>query len=139
MTQQSFQAHVFEALQSGRVTKLVAEGQEYAIGTLPDAPDDYVYLYDTKDGSKLRVPVGDRQYMLAKMRPVKKGERAVWRKVGNTTRVFQTAPSGVIPAYSETPVVATARRDELATPLDSKALPKRRRRGARGARRKSIG
>lgn len=131
-----FEQHVRQQLgQPGM--QLIAQGDLYAIAKTSVDEDNYTVVYDTLDGHALRIPVGDRQYVLAKMRPVKKGEHAVWRRIpGTTNRVVMIASGGVTPAYSETPVEARASVSEFATPDTGKAPARRRRRGARGARRK---
>jgi hypothetical protein len=115
--------------------RMAGQGDEFAVGTLPQAEDDYMILYDTLDGHPLRIPLADRTYMLAKARAVVSGERADWVRVAGTKGVVQHAPGGTTPSYSETPVALQADRNlELITPSGVKTVRSKRKRGKRGKR-----
>lgn len=115
--------------------RMAGQGDEFAVGTLPQAEDDYMILYDTLDGHPLRIPLADRTYMLAKARAVVPGERADWVRVAGTKGVVQHAPGGTTPAYSETPVALQADRTKpLAMAQGVKAVRSKRKRGKRGKR-----
>lgn len=137
-----FEQHVREALSQPGVRQLprswgVGQSADMAVAVTDDGDDMYITLYDTLDGHPLRVPESDRRYMLAKRRPVIEGERVVWRRIeGRKNAVYQTAPGGTVPAYSETPVQAGSKVEQFATDHGAKAPTRRRRRGARGARRR---
>ena len=36
--------------------RMAGEGNEFAVGVLPEVEDDYMILYDTLDGHPLRIP-----------------------------------------------------------------------------------
>ena len=115
--------------------RMAGQGDEFAVGTLPQTEDDYMILYDTLDGHPLRIPLADRIYMLAKARAVVPGERADWVRVAGTKGVVQHAPGGTAPAYSETPVALQADRTKpLAMAQGVKAVRSKRKRGKRGKR-----
>jgi hypothetical protein len=115
--------------------RMAGQGDEFAVGTLPQAEDDYMILYDTLDGHPLRIPLADRTYMLAKARAVVPGERADWVRVAGTKGVIQHAPGGTTPSYSETPVALQANRTKpLAMAQGVKAVRSKRKRGKRGKR-----
>jgi hypothetical protein len=114
----------------------VGQGQDYGIA-IEDKQNDYCFLYDTLDGHKLRVPLADKQYMLAKRRPVKKGERTVWVQIPGIEGLIHHAPGGSTPAYSETlPAELPDKTESLAlTPgVKSSRGRKRGKRGKRKAR-----
>lgn len=135
----TFEQHVRESLQQGYVKKLTYQDSDSAVGYLPNVDDDYIVLFDTASGHAVRVPEHDRRYMLAKQRPLKKGERTDWYKNPVGPGVIQSAPSGSVPAYSEVPVVVSNHTKQVATTGEVKAPARRRRRGARGARRSRNG
>jgi hypothetical protein len=113
--------------------QLAGQGDEYAVGILPEMEDDYMVLYDTLDGHPLRIPVADRTYMLAKARAKKPGERADWVRVTGTKGVIQHAPGGVIPSYSETPLAQLPDRTQpVALAEGVKTVRSKRKRGKRG-------
>jgi len=120
----------------------LAAGDNYAIARMSETEDDYIILYDTKDGHPLRVPMADRQYMLAKMLPLNPKERVSWFKNPNGRGLYQSAPSGVRPAYSETPpvldqqpeAVASGKSSSVAPTGQAKTVRRRRKRGKRGGR-----
>jgi hypothetical protein len=115
--------------------RMAGQGDEFAVGTLPQAEDDYMILFDTLDGHPLRIPLADRTYMLAKARAVVPGERADWVRVAGTKGVIQHAPGGTTPSYSETPVALQADRTKpLAMAQEVKAVQGKRKRGKRGKR-----
>tara|TARA_R110000823_G_scaffold96916_2_gene210886 strand:+ start:281 stop:691 length:411 start_codon:yes stop_codon:yes gene_type:complete len=115
--------------------RMAGQGDEFAVGTLPQAEDDYMILYDTLDGHPLRIPLADRTYMLAKARAVVPGERADWVRVAGTKGVIQHAPGGTTPSYSETPVALQANRTKpLAMAQGVRAVRSKRKRGKRGKR-----
>ena len=109
-------------------------GDDFAVAVLDETEEDYTILYDTQDGHPLRVPLADRQYMLAKMLPIVSGERVNWYKNPSGRGMYQSAPGGVRPAYSETPPVITesVRNPELAIPSGDKTVRRSRKRGKRG-------
>jgi hypothetical protein len=112
----------------------VSQSEDYGIA-VDDKQDDYCFLYDTLDGHKLRVPLADKQYMLAKVRPVKEGERAVWVQIPGQQGLIHHAPGGSTPAYSETlPAELPDKTESLAATPGVKSS-RGRKRGKRGKRR----
>jgi hypothetical protein len=115
--------------------RIAGQGDEFAIGILPQLEDDYVILYDTSDGHPQRVPEADRKYMLAKARAIVPGERADWVKVAGTKGVTMWAPGGVEPSYSETPLAQLPDRTQpVALAEEVKSGRSKRKRGKRGKR-----
>jgi hypothetical protein len=115
--------------------RVSSQGEEFAVGVLPETESDYIILYDTLDGQPLRVPKADRDYYLAKARASKPGERADWVKVPGTKGVTMWAAGGVEPSFSETPVALQADRTKpLAMAQGVKAVRSKRKRGKRGKR-----
>lgn len=135
VSDRSFETHVQTELKSGRISKVVASDSDYVIGLMPEKELVYGVVYDTLDGHEVRVPLGDVRYMLSKSRPIKAGERVDWYKSKATGGVYQSAPSGSVPAYSEVPVTAAGPAKRLA--ISGGTKQGRRKRGARGARRKT--
>jgi len=114
----------------------VSQSESYGIA-IEDKQDDYCFLYDTLDGHQIRVPLADKQYMLAKRHPVKKGERAKWMQIPGQSGFIHYAPGGSTPAYSETlPAELPDKTESLAlTPgVKSSRGRKRGKRGKRKAR-----
>ena len=115
--------------------RMAGQGDEFAVGTLPQPEDDYMILYDTLDGHPLRIPLADRIYMLAKARAVVPGERADWVRVAGTKGVVQHAPGGTTPSYSETPLAQIPDRTQLVALTEGvKTGRSKRKRGKRGKR-----
>lgn len=134
---EEFESRAYAALQHGKVKKLLASGQDSVIAEMPTAEDDYLVVYDTADGHGVRIRHDAKQYMLALRRPLVKGEKVNWYKNPSGPGVIQNAPSGSVAAYSETPVEVPGNPVQLATGGEAKTPAKRkRRRGARGARRR---
>ena len=120
--------------QSFRGNKVVSEREDYGFAD-HDKLDDYCFLYDTLDGNQIRVPLADKQYMLAKVRPVKEGERAVWVQIPGQQGLIHHAPGGSTPAYSETlPAELPDKTESLASTPGVKSS-RGRKRGKRGKRR----
>jgi len=112
----------------------VGQGQDYGIA-IEDKQNDYCFLYDTLDGHKLRVPLADKQYMLAKRRPINEGERARWVQIPGIEGLIHHAPGGSTPAYSETlPAELPDKTESLALTPGVKSS-RGRKRGKRGKRR----
>ena len=112
----------------------MGQGQDYGIA-IEDKQNDYCFLYDTLDGHKLRVPLADKQYMLAKVRPVKKDETARWIQIPGQPGLIHYADGGSIPAYSETlPAELPDKTESLASTPGVKSI-RGRKRGKRGKRR----
>jgi hypothetical protein len=120
--------------QSFRGNRIVSQGDDYGIA-IDDRQDGYCFLYDTSDGHKLRVPLADKQYMLAKVRPVNEGERAKWVQIPGKPGLIHHAPGGSVPAYSETlPAELPDKTESLALTPGVKSS-RGRKRGKRGKRR----
>ena len=120
--------------QSFRGNNVVSQSEDYGIA-VDDKQDDYCFLYDTLDGHPIRVPLADKQYMLAKVRPVKEGERAVWVQISGQPGLIHHAPGGSTPAYSETlPAELPDKTESLASTPGVKSS-RGRKRGKRGKRR----
>jgi hypothetical protein len=120
--------------QSFRGNNVVSQSEDYGIA-VDDKQDDYCFLYDTLDGHQIRVPLADKQYMLAKVRPVKEGERAVWVQIPGQQGLIHHAPGGSTPAYSETlPAELPDKTESLAATPGVKSS-RGRKRGKRGKRR----
>ena len=120
---------------SEKGVRIAGQGDEFAVGILPQVEDDYVILYDTSDGHPQRVPEADRKYMLAKARAIVPGERADWVKVGDTKGVTMWASGGVEPAFSETPLAQLPDRTQsVALTEGVKSDRGKRKRGRRGKR-----
>lgn len=119
---------------AGNGVQVAGQGDEFAVGVVPETEEDYIILYDTSDGHPLRVPLADRTYMLAKARAIVPGERADWVRVAGTKGVVQHAPGGVTPAYSETPVAPSIpdRNPPVALESGVKTGRSKRKRGKRG-------
>ncbi len=119
---------------------VAGSGDDYAVAVIDDTEDDYVILYDLTDGHPLRVPAADRQYMLAKRKPLVKGERVQWFRTPNGRGMYQSAPGGVQPVYSETPPATTqpTRTPELITQGGGKSVRRSRKRGKRGRGKRSL-
>ena len=112
----------------------MSQSESYGIA-VDDKQDDYCFLYDTLDGHQIRVPLADKQYMLAKVRPVKEGERATWVQIPGKPGLVHHAPGGSTPAYSETlPAELPDKTESLASTPGVKSS-RGRKRGKRGKRR----
>ena len=121
-------------VQSFRGNNVVSQSEDYGIA-VDDKQDDYCFLYDTLDGHKLRVPLADKQYMLAKVRPVKKDETARWIQIPGQPGLIHYADGGSTPAYSETlPAELPDKTESLASTPGVKSS-RGRKRGKRGKRR----
>jgi len=125
--------------QSQAGIQLSGSGEDYAVGVQEQSEDDYLVIFDTKDGHPLRIPVQDRSYQLAKVRPTTPGDRAKWVKVKGRKGMVHYAEHGSTPAYSETPPVITQSTSPVAPqmPQEGKAGKGRRKRGNRGKRKAS--
>ena len=119
--------------QSFRGNNVISQGEDYGIA-IEDKQDDYCFLYDTLDGHKLRVPLADKQYMLAKVRPVNEGERAKWVQIPGKPGLIHHADGGSVPAYSETLPAELSDKKELVAPVPGVKDSRRRKRGKRGKR-----
>ena len=109
----------------------MSQSESYGIA-IEDKQDDYCILYDTLDGHQIRVPLADKLYMLAKVRPVKKGDRAVWVQIPGIEGLIHHAPGGSTPAYSETlPAELPDKTESLALTPGVKSS-RGRKRGKRG-------
>lgn len=119
--------------QSFRGNRIVSQGDNYGVA-IEDKQENCCWLYDTSDGHKLRVPLADKQYMLAKVRPVNEGERAKWVQIPGQPGLIHYAPGGSVPAYSETLPAELPDKQELVAPVPGVKNSRRRKRGKRGKR-----
>tara|TARA_R100000306_G_C4360287_1_gene134906 strand:+ start:450 stop:797 length:348 start_codon:yes stop_codon:yes gene_type:complete len=115
----------------------VTHGEDLQTTVIDDGSNEYCFLYDTLDGHKIRVPLMDKQYMLAKVRPVQKGDRAKWVKIPGREGLTHYASGGSTPAYTETLPAELLNRKELVAPVSEVKSGRRRKRGKRGRRKDS--
>ena len=109
----------------------MSQSESYGIA-IEDKQDDYCVLYDTLDGHQLRVPLADKQYMLAKRRPINEGERVRWVQIPGKPGLVHHAPGGSAPAYSETMPAELPHKTESLASTPRVKSSRGRKRGKRG-------
>lgn len=122
-------------------SRLAGSGDGFAVVLQPQEEDDYVTIFDTSDGHPLRIPLQDKRYQLAKVRPTTKGQRATWVRIqGRGNGVVHYAPGGSVPAYSETPpaTLQPDRNQPVALADGVKSVRRSRKRGKRGKGKVSL-
>lgn len=116
-------------LRQGKIVAVAGTGDGSAVGVLPLAGTrNHVFLYDRRTGERVKVTRDDREYQLAKMRPVDpkvKGSQYERKWVGG----YLVANVDIEPVFTETPSAMTGRVERVAPNHGSK---RSRRRGKRG-------
>jgi hypothetical protein len=106
-----------------------------AVMLLPQVEPSHEVLYDTFDGSPTRVPLGDVQYQMAKMRPkdssLRGKVRMNWVQTANGLQQIAVNGEELIPVFSRTPPVQAATTGRVA-PTGSRKGHRRRGRRGRG-------
>jgi hypothetical protein len=106
-----------------------------AVMVLPAMEPSHEVLYDTFDGSPTRVPLGDVQYQMAKMRPkdasLRGKVRMDWAQTASGLQQIAVNGEELVPVFSRTPPVQAATTGRVA-PTGSRKGHRRRGRRGRG-------